>query len=59
MIGSPDEVRDRLQEYLEATGYHHVLLLMALPGLGTAEAPAIDALVRGGGTARDVTAAPA
>ena len=38
MIGSPDEVRDRLQEYLEATGYHHVLLLMALPGLGTAEA---------------------
>ena len=38
MIGSPDEVRDRLQEYLEATGYQHVLLLMALPGLGTAEA---------------------
>ena len=38
MIGSPDEVRDRLREYLEATGYHHVLLLMALPGLGTPEA---------------------
>ena len=38
MIGSPDEVRDRLQEYLDATGYQHVLLLMALPGLGTAEA---------------------
>jgi alkanesulfonate monooxygenase SsuD/methylene tetrahydromethanopterin reductase-like flavin-dependent oxidoreductase (luciferase family) len=38
MIGSPDEVRDRLQEYLEATGYQHVLLLMALPGLGTPEA---------------------
>ncbi len=38
MIGSPDEVRDRLQEYLDATGYRRVLLLMALPGLGTAEA---------------------
>jgi len=38
MIGSPDDVRDHLQEYLEATGYHHVLLLMALPGLGTADA---------------------
>src|SRR6185503_922552 len=38
MIGSPDEVRDRLQEYLETTGYLHVLLLIALPGLGTADA---------------------
>jgi len=38
MIGSPDEVRDRMQEYLDATGYRRVLLLMALPGLGTAEA---------------------
>jgi len=38
MIGSPDDVRDQLRDYLEATGYEHVLLLMALPGLGTAEA---------------------
>ncbi len=38
MIGSVDDVRDHLQDYVEATGYHHVLLLMALPGLGTADA---------------------
>jgi hypothetical protein len=28
-------VRDGLQSYLDATGYEHVLLLMALPGLDT------------------------
>ena len=35
LIGSPEEVRDGLQKYLDATGYRHVLLLMALPGLDT------------------------
>ena len=35
LIGSPDEVRDGLQQYLEATGYQRVLLLMAVPGLPT------------------------
>ena len=35
LIGSPDEVRDGLQQYLEATGYRRVLLLMAVPGLPT------------------------
>jgi alkanesulfonate monooxygenase SsuD/methylene tetrahydromethanopterin reductase-like flavin-dependent oxidoreductase (luciferase family) len=35
LIGSPDEVRDGLQRYLEATGYRRVLLLMAVPGLPT------------------------
>jgi alkanesulfonate monooxygenase SsuD/methylene tetrahydromethanopterin reductase-like flavin-dependent oxidoreductase (luciferase family) len=35
LIGSPDEVRDGLQQYLEATGYQRVLLLMAVPGLAT------------------------
>jgi alkanesulfonate monooxygenase SsuD/methylene tetrahydromethanopterin reductase-like flavin-dependent oxidoreductase (luciferase family) len=35
LIGTPDEVRDGLQKYLDATGYQHVLLLMALPGLET------------------------
>jgi alkanesulfonate monooxygenase SsuD/methylene tetrahydromethanopterin reductase-like flavin-dependent oxidoreductase (luciferase family) len=36
LIGTPAEVRDGLQRYLDATGYRHVLLLMALPGLDTA-----------------------
>jgi alkanesulfonate monooxygenase SsuD/methylene tetrahydromethanopterin reductase-like flavin-dependent oxidoreductase (luciferase family) len=36
LIGTPAEVRDGLQEYLEATGYQRVLLIMALPGLETA-----------------------
>ncbi|MGH7356098.1 MAG: LLM class flavin-dependent oxidoreductase [Candidatus Rokuibacteriota bacterium] len=36
LIGTPDEVTDGLQKYLEATGYQRVLLLMALPGLPTA-----------------------
>ena len=35
LIGTPDEVREGLQKYLDATGYRHVLLLMALPGLET------------------------
>jgi alkanesulfonate monooxygenase SsuD/methylene tetrahydromethanopterin reductase-like flavin-dependent oxidoreductase (luciferase family) len=35
LLGTPDEVRDGLQSYLDATGYEHVLLLMALPGLDT------------------------
>jgi alkanesulfonate monooxygenase SsuD/methylene tetrahydromethanopterin reductase-like flavin-dependent oxidoreductase (luciferase family) len=35
LIGTPDEVREGLQAYLDATGYRHVLLLMALPGLDT------------------------
>ena len=35
LIGTPDEVRDGLNRYLEATGYTRVLLLMALPGLPT------------------------
>ena len=35
LIGPPDEVREGLQKYLDATGYRHMLLLMALPGLDT------------------------
>ena len=35
LIGTPAEVREGLQNYLDATGYQHVLLLMALPGLDT------------------------
>jgi alkanesulfonate monooxygenase SsuD/methylene tetrahydromethanopterin reductase-like flavin-dependent oxidoreductase (luciferase family) len=35
LIGTAAEVRDGLQKYLDATGYRHVLLLMALPGLAT------------------------
>src|SRR5688572_11347667 len=35
LIGTAGEVRDGLQEYLDATGYRRVLLLMALPGLET------------------------
>jgi alkanesulfonate monooxygenase SsuD/methylene tetrahydromethanopterin reductase-like flavin-dependent oxidoreductase (luciferase family) len=35
LIGTPGEVRDGLQRYLDATGYQHVLLLMALPGIPT------------------------
>jgi alkanesulfonate monooxygenase SsuD/methylene tetrahydromethanopterin reductase-like flavin-dependent oxidoreductase (luciferase family) len=36
LIGSPADVRDGLQQYLDATGYQRVLLLMALPGIETA-----------------------
>jgi alkanesulfonate monooxygenase SsuD/methylene tetrahydromethanopterin reductase-like flavin-dependent oxidoreductase (luciferase family) len=35
LIGTPSEVRDGLQQYVDATGYERVLLLMALPGLPT------------------------
>src|SRR5262249_36360577 len=35
LIGTPSEVRDGLQQYLDATGYQRVLLLMALPGIET------------------------
>ena len=35
IVGTPDEVRDGLTQYCEATGYQRVLLLMALPGLPT------------------------
>jgi len=38
LIGTPGEVRDGLQKYVDATGYHRVLLLMALPGLETGAA---------------------
>jgi alkanesulfonate monooxygenase SsuD/methylene tetrahydromethanopterin reductase-like flavin-dependent oxidoreductase (luciferase family) len=38
LIGTPEDVRDGLQQYLEATGYGRVLLLMALPGLATGPA---------------------
>ena len=46
LIGTPDEVREGLQGYLEATGYRRVLLLMALPGLEAAPGAALDAPVR-------------
>jgi alkanesulfonate monooxygenase SsuD/methylene tetrahydromethanopterin reductase-like flavin-dependent oxidoreductase (luciferase family) len=36
LLGTPEEVQEGLQQYLEATGYQRVLLLMALPGLDTA-----------------------
>ena len=35
LIGTPDEVRDGLRQYCDATGYQRVLLVMALPGLST------------------------
>lgn len=35
LIGTPADVREGLQKYLDATGYQHVLLLMALPGIQT------------------------
>jgi len=35
LIGTPAEVRDGLQRYVEATGYRRVLLVMALPGIET------------------------
>jgi luciferase family oxidoreductase group 1 len=35
LIGTPSEVRKGLQEYLDATGYQRVMLLMAVPGLET------------------------
>ena len=38
LIGTPEEVREGLQQFVDATGYHRVLLLMALPGLDTTRA---------------------
>jgi alkanesulfonate monooxygenase SsuD/methylene tetrahydromethanopterin reductase-like flavin-dependent oxidoreductase (luciferase family) len=38
LVGTPDEVRDDLQKFREATGYERVLLVMALPGLDTRRA---------------------
>jgi len=35
LFGGPHEVRDGMQQYLDATGYQRVLLLMALPGIET------------------------
>jgi alkanesulfonate monooxygenase SsuD/methylene tetrahydromethanopterin reductase-like flavin-dependent oxidoreductase (luciferase family) len=35
VVGTPGEVRKQLQEYLDATGYRRVMLLMAIPGLDT------------------------
>ena len=35
MVGSPDEVRESLQRYLDAAAFGRVMLLMALPGLET------------------------
>ena len=35
LVGTPDEVRDGLRAYVDATGYQRVLLVMALPGLAT------------------------
>lgn len=37
-IGAPKDVASGLQEYLDATGYRRVMLLMAIPGLGTGAA---------------------
>ena len=34
-VGSPVDVRDGLRDFLDATGYGRVLLVMALPGLAT------------------------
>ena len=38
IIGTPAEVRKGLQEFVDATGYQRVLLLMAIPGLPIADA---------------------
>jgi len=33
LVGTPEEVRDGLRKYCDATGYERVLLVMALPGM--------------------------
>ena len=38
MVGTPADVRKGLQEFVDATGYSRVLLLMAIPGLSTESA---------------------
>jgi alkanesulfonate monooxygenase SsuD/methylene tetrahydromethanopterin reductase-like flavin-dependent oxidoreductase (luciferase family) len=35
LVGTPSEVRKGLQEYIDATGFRRVMLLMAIPGLDT------------------------
>ena len=35
IVGTPDEVRDELQQHMQAAAYERVLLVMALPGLDT------------------------
>ena len=35
LVGTPEEVRDGLRKYCDATGYERVLLVMALPGMDT------------------------
>jgi alkanesulfonate monooxygenase SsuD/methylene tetrahydromethanopterin reductase-like flavin-dependent oxidoreductase (luciferase family) len=35
ILGTPDEVREGLRQYVETTGYQRVLLLMDVPGLDT------------------------
>jgi alkanesulfonate monooxygenase SsuD/methylene tetrahydromethanopterin reductase-like flavin-dependent oxidoreductase (luciferase family) len=35
LVGTPDEVRDGLRKYCDATDYERVLLVMALPGMDT------------------------
>ena len=35
IIGTPSEVRKGLEEYVDATGFQRVMLLMAVPGLDT------------------------
>ena len=35
-LGTPDEVREGLERYVESTGIRRLLLLMALPGIPTA-----------------------
>ncbi len=42
LIGTPGEVRDGLQAYVEATGHRRMLLVMALPGLETG--PALESM---------------
>jgi alkanesulfonate monooxygenase SsuD/methylene tetrahydromethanopterin reductase-like flavin-dependent oxidoreductase (luciferase family) len=38
MLGNPAEIRDGLRAFVDTTGYHRVLLVMALPGLDTPSA---------------------
>jgi alkanesulfonate monooxygenase SsuD/methylene tetrahydromethanopterin reductase-like flavin-dependent oxidoreductase (luciferase family) len=37
-LGTPDEVREGLERYMETTGIRRLLLLMALPGIATEHA---------------------
>jgi len=42
LIGSPDDVRQSFQAYLDLTGHRRAMLLMALPGLATE--PALESM---------------